>query len=91
VRSVRLRLRGRVQGVGFRAHVEREARRIGVSGWVRNRLDGSVEVAVGGPPDRVDTMVAACRRGPSGALVVEVESEAYGGPPLEGFSVLPTE
>ncbi len=61
-----------------------------VAGWVRNRHDGTVEVAIGGPPEAVDRMLAACRRGPPGALVVDVEQAPYEGPPLEAFTVLPT-
>jgi acylphosphatase len=69
--GTRLIVRGRVQGVGFRAFVVQQARALGLSGWVRNRADGSVEVfAVG---DAVDALVAACARGPVGARVETVE------------------
>lgn len=68
-RSVRLRIEGRVQGVGFRAFVEREATALGLRGWVRNRRDGGVEAVIAGHPDLVEAMIEACRRGPSSAQV----------------------
>lgn len=69
---------GRVQGVGFRYGVGARARSLGIGGWVRNRADGAVEAVFEGPRDRVDSLVAWCRRGPSGARVeaVKVEEEA---------------
>jgi acylphosphatase len=87
---------GRVQGVGYRYFVEREAQSRGLGGWVRNRRDGSVEAVFSGPADAVTTMIAACRRGPSSARVQALRDEA-GNPDLlnlrepgERFSVLPT-
>jgi acylphosphatase len=89
-------VRGRVQGVGFRAWAEDLALRRGVAGWVRNRRDGSVEAVFSGPADAVAAMVAACRQGPGGGGVNGV-AEQEGGPELlaqrysgESFSVLPT-
>ena len=66
---VRLRIEGRVQGVWYRGWTVRQADRLGLDGWVRNRADGSVEAIIGGPADKVDTMVARCRRGPPAAKV----------------------
>jgi acylphosphatase len=89
-------VRGRVQGVGYRAWVEHEALRRGLDGWVRNRRDGSVEAAFAGPPDLVAAMVAACRRGPPSARVEGVAARAASPDDLaarhagEKFSVLPT-
>jgi acylphosphatase len=60
---------GRVQGIGYRAFVEHEALRRGIEGWVRNRRDGSVEAVFAGPPEKVDAMIEACRRGPYAARV----------------------
>ena len=57
-------VRGLVQGVGFRAFVERHALRHGLEGWVRNRRDGSVETVFAGPAPAVEAMVADCRVGP---------------------------
>ncbi|HEX5212439.1 MAG TPA: acylphosphatase [Pseudolabrys sp.] len=60
---------GRVQGVGFRDFVEREALRRGLEGWVRNRRDGSVEAVFKGDAALVAAAIEACRRGPLGAIV----------------------
>jgi acylphosphatase len=60
---------GRVQGVGFRAWVAREAASRGLAGWVRNRRTGAVEAVFEGPPDTVSAMVEACRTGPPAARV----------------------
>jgi acylphosphatase len=89
-------IRGRVQGVGYRAWVEHRARAHGLEGWVRNRRDGSVEALFAGPADVVSGMIALCRRGPSSARVEAVQDEAAGPDALnlrrtgERFSVLPT-
>ena len=66
-------VRGRVQGVFFRATCAREARRRGLGGFVRNLPDGAVEAAFEGPPAQVDEMVAWCREGPRHARVDSVE------------------
>jgi acylphosphatase len=74
-----LRIRGRVQGVWFRESMRMEAERLGVTGWVRNRRDGSVEAMVQGSPAAVDAIVQWARRGPELARVTDVEvSEAEG-------------
>jgi acylphosphatase len=70
---VRVTIGGYVQGVGYRAWVEMEARAAGVSGWVRNRLNGDVEALFAGPPDAVESLCAACWRGPAQARVAKVE------------------
>jgi acylphosphatase len=62
-------VRGRVQGVGYRAFVEHEALRSGIEGWVRNRRDGSVEAVFAGGETSVRDMIAACRRGPYSASI----------------------
>jgi acylphosphatase len=71
---VRVRVRGRVQGVFFRAETRQRAASLGVSGWVRNGDDGTVEALFEGERERVDSMVEWCRRGPAGARVDEVEA-----------------
>src|SRR5271154_5196807 len=89
-------IQGRVQGVGYRAWVEHQARTHGLEGWVRNRRDGSVEALFSGSAEAVANMVTLCRRGPSSARVEMVTDEAAGIDALnlrragEGFSVLPT-
>ena len=88
--TVRVRIRGRVQGVWYRGWTVDEARRLGLSGWVRNRRDGSVEAVFSGPEHAVRAMIAYCRRGPPGALVREVTEEAETGPVGPGFHQAPT-
>jgi acylphosphatase len=75
VKRVRARIRGRVQGVFFRAEAQARAESLGVAGWIRNAEDGTVEAVFEGDDDRVDSMADWCRRGPSGARVDEVELE----------------
>ena len=89
-------IRGRVQGVGYRAWIEHQAMASRLDGWVRNRRDGSVEAVFAGPASIVAEMIAQCRHGPPSARVEAVLNEP-GGPDLlkmrpegEGFSVLPT-
>lgn len=86
----RLVIAGRVQGVGFRFYLEHKARQHGVTGWVRNRRDGSVEAAIQGSADAVEAMVAAARRGPRGALVTDVQISEDGGD-YAAFEIRPTE
>jgi acylphosphatase len=89
-------VRGRVQGVGYRAWVEEEALRLGLEGWVRNRRDGAVEAVFSGADDVVAQMIEACRRGPSPARVDAVDIIEGGAGLLdrrragERFSVLTT-
>lgn len=85
-----LRISGRVQGVGFRFHMERKARELNLTGWVRNRRDGSVEAVVQGAPEAVEAMLAWARRGPSSAVVSEVRITEGGGEYTE-FAMLPTQ
>jgi acylphosphatase len=72
MRTVRLRISGRVQAVGYRAFVIDEARRLGLRGWVRNRRDGTVEASAVGAEEAVEQLVEAWRRGPPAARVTEV-------------------
>jgi acylphosphatase len=67
--AIRLRIEGRVQGVGYRAWLDREARSRGLRGWVRNRHDGSVEALLIGEDDAVEAAITACARGPRLAKV----------------------
>lgn len=72
-KAVELRVTGRVQGVSFRMAAEREARRLGVTGWVRNEPDGSVAALVEGDDELVDEMIAWCRQAPAYARVDAVD------------------
>ena len=89
-------VRGRVQGIGYRAWTEREALSRGIEGWVRNRRDGSVEALFAGPAELVDAMIDACRKGPLLSRVDQVdvrearESALGEKRPEEQFSMLPT-
>ncbi len=81
----RLRIEGRVQGVGYRAWMVREARRLGLAGWVRNRADGSVEAIIAGPEPAVQALLTACRRGPIAARVDRILEDFTDLPEGEGF------
>ena len=72
---VHVRISGRVQGVFFRASAETEAKRLGLTGWVRNRPDGSVELVAEGAKTRLDDLLAWCRHGPPRAEVEDVQAE----------------
>jgi acylphosphatase len=92
----RVLIHGRVQGVGYRAWVEYQAKRLGLQGWVRNRRDGSVEALFEGADDIVAGMIASCRHGPSSARVDDIAEETANVDtlrlrhPSQVFSVLPT-
>jgi acylphosphatase len=92
----RIVVRGRVQGVGYRAWVDHQAKRLALQGWVRNRRDGSVEAVFEGAEETVANMIASCRNGPPSARVdVVMEQTADAGSLSqrhagEAFSVLPT-
>lgn len=91
VKTAYVAITGRVQGVGFRAWTERQARQFGLAGWVRNRSSGAVEAAFRGPDEAVDRMIAACWSGPPGARVEGVETVAGVELVEDGrFRVLPT-
>lgn len=82
------RVSGRVQGVGYRMFVVREARRLGLEGWVRNCPDGAVELAAEGPEGRLRQLEAALRRGPAGSRVEQVSARYSGATrELSGFEI----
>jgi len=81
---------GRVQGVGLRYALADEARLRGLSGWVRNRRDGSVEALFAGPAADVARMLERCKDGPRSAHVTAVEVVEEGGEAPDAFVVLPT-
>jgi acylphosphatase len=88
-------IRGRVQGIGYRAWAEVTALELGVEGWVRNRRDGSVEAVLAGSEEVVLTMIELCRDGPPGAEVTAIDQREAGAVDLalrrpgDLFSVLP--
>jgi acylphosphatase len=79
--QMHVRVRGMVQGVGFRWFVRERARRLGLAGWVRNLPDGSVEVAAAGDDVQLDLLRGELQRGPRGAAVEKLEE--VGAPPIE--------
>jgi acylphosphatase len=82
-------IRGRVQGVNYRESMRLQAQRLNVTGWVRNRTDGTVEAMVNGSPEDVLRVLEWCRRGPPSAQVTSLEvSEASGD--FEGFERRPS-
>ena len=72
-KAIHVIARGRVQGVGFRAFVEHQALSRGIEGWVRNRRDGTVEAVFAGHPASVEALITACKTGPRGSRVENIE------------------
>ena len=85
------RISGRVQMVWYRAWTVEQAEKRGLSGWVRNRNDGTVEALFSGPSEAVSAMLAACRDGPPGARVTDITTEVAEAPARPGFGQLATE
>ena len=85
-----LRIHGRVQGVGFREAMHREAHRRGLNGWVRNCSDGTVEAVIAGDDVAVAAMLDWCRKGPPLARVEKIDQLATADH-FNNFSILPTE
>ncbi|HLW90606.1 MAG TPA: acylphosphatase [Roseiarcus sp.] len=89
-----LRIRGRVQGVGYRAFVQEHAIRHGFRGWTRNRSDGSVEALVAGEAEAAKRLIAKLRDGPPAARIADIEEQDAGPEALIGyeddFAILPT-
>ena len=90
-KTVRLRITGEVQGVGYRIWTTRTAAGLRLRGWVRNRSDGSVEVLATGAADAVAALIEACRRGPSAARVAAVKVSDAEDDGSRGFAARPTE
>jgi acylphosphatase len=89
MKTLRLEIRGRVQGVSYRASMVAQARSLGARGWVRNRRDGSVEAMVQGPAETIDRLVAWAHQGPPSAAVTSV-GVFPGEGEFEGFEQRPT-
>ena len=77
---------GKVHQVGFRDFAIRKAQALGVTGWVRNRTDGTVEIMVSGEDEAVEALLAAVREGPPLARVDHVEAHVEAGQPVKGFT-----
>lgn len=90
--SVSVTVRGQVQGVGYRWFTREVADAAGITGWVRNRHDGSVEAVLQGEPEAVDAVLRAMRKGPRGARVIEMTTSGVSDPPdpEPGFEIRPT-
>lgn len=86
----RLRVHGRVQGVFYRGWTVETAEKLGLDGWVRNRMDGTVEALVAGQGAAVEALIAACHTGPPAARVDLVEVEEAMGIVASGFTQKPT-
>lgn len=89
-RTVRVVISGKVQGVWYRAWTREQAEERGLDGWVRNRRDGSVEAIFSGTAEAVEAMLAACREGPSRAVVSDIAVSPWNGAVEPGFRQLPT-
>jgi len=85
-------IHGRVQGVGFRAWTQHQAQLHGLSGWVRNRRDGTVEAVLRGSENAVEAMLKACAVGPRGSSITEIEhlADSRGVMVSDGFEILAT-
>jgi acylphosphatase len=88
IRTVTVRIEGRVQGVYYRAWTNDTARALGLDGWVKNAGDGSVEAVFSGPPAAVEEMLKRCADGPRDAKVTAVTIIDEGGAPPSGFKVI---
>ena len=88
--TLRLRIEGFVQAVGYRHFAIEEAKRLGLDGWIRNRTDGTVEALVSGPTRSVELFVTAAMRGPAGSRVKNVELHNAEPPAEKGFHRRPS-
>ncbi|MFC2176990.1 acylphosphatase [Actinomycetota bacterium] len=88
MRTIHAVVTGTVQGVGFRYRTQRKARQLGLTGWVRNQTDGSVEVLAQGPNDAVTHLASFLEEGPPGATVTAIEvTERVTDPDLDRFEI----
>ena len=90
IQAIHVIVEGRVQGVGYRAFVEREAKKRGLTGWVRNRSDGTVEAVFSGGEEDLESMIVACHRGPRLSLVRNVRQQPHPQAEWKDFAVWPT-
>lgn len=83
--SLRFRIEGQVQAVGYRNYLIAEATKLGLDGWVRNRADGTVEALASGPTKAIEAFFTVCARGPAGSRVANVEMHKAEPPAEKGF------
>lgn len=88
--TMKVRIHGRVQGVGYRAWTAKSAKELELDGWVRNCADGTVEAEFHGPLEVVKRMIEECHKGPWAAKVTQVEPESVEGNPAKGFEIKDT-
>lgn len=88
--SLRLKIEGFVQSVGYRNFAITEAHQLGLDGWVRNRSDGTVEILVSGPNAAVETFVGLCMKGPSSARITNIDLHKAEPPSEKGFRRRPS-
>ena len=86
----KLRIHGLVQGVFYRGWSQETARALGISGWARNRADGTVEMLVHGDEEKVRQFIERCREGPPAARVARIDVEETAEVPPKGFETRPT-
>ena len=90
ITTLRLKIEGFVQAVGYRNYAMEEARKLGLDGWIRNRSTGDVEVLVSGPDEAVNTFITACAKGPAGSQVKGIGMEKADPPAEKGFHRRPS-
>jgi acylphosphatase len=90
ITTLRIRIEGVVQGVGFRAFVLREANARRLKGWVRNRMDGTLEALACGPTKQIESLISSCMQGPRGARVANIDLFVADAPNEAGFTLRPT-
>lgn len=90
MKTIRVVVSGKVQGVGYRHFIEDAARRLALDGWVRNRLDGTVELLALGEAMVLEELIAACRQGPAAGRVDQVDITEESEVPIAGFHRRPT-
>jgi acylphosphatase len=90
ITSLRFRIEGFVQAVGYRNFLIEEARKLGLDGWVRNRADGTVEALASGTTKAIEAFFVVCAKGPQGSRVNNVEMHAAEPPEEKGFHRRPS-
>lgn len=86
--TIEIFVRGKVQGVFYRASAKEKALELGLKGWVKNTPDGEVHLIVSGDQQSLDALLAWCRLGPKNARVSNVESNPHDDEPFDGFQIL---